>query len=171
MESTQIIAVLAVGGGLFIGLVAVVMGILHSRRLRLLTHAERMKALELGREIPDDDALARLKAVCSPIQGSADKAEPVSLSALARRCFSVALWVPIASVGLSLMFGREQAAGDFVLWAAVGVIATASIICGSNLALKSATLESAADSAARNGFAHKDGQHDPDAYDVAGRRG
>src|ERR1022692_4591955 len=42
------------GSVVLIIVVAIVGGFLHSRRERLLTHAERMKALELGREMPDD---------------------------------------------------------------------------------------------------------------------
>ena len=40
--------VLVFGGMILIGLVAIVGGFLHSRRERLLTHQERMKALEQG---------------------------------------------------------------------------------------------------------------------------
>ena len=45
-----------------ISLVAIVGGLLQARRERTLNHAERMKALELGRELPDDVATARIKA-------------------------------------------------------------------------------------------------------------
>ena len=50
------------GGCIAIAIVAIVGGFLHYRRERLLTHQERMKALELGREMPDDAATARIEA-------------------------------------------------------------------------------------------------------------
>src|SRR5262245_13798842 len=72
-----------------LGLVAIVGGFLHSRRERLLTHQERMKALELGRDLPDDAATARLKATFGAAAGGNEsKGE-----SLARKCFSTALWI------------------------------------------------------------------------------
>jgi len=40
------------GGTFLVCLVAIIVGFLQSRQMRLLTHQERMKALELGREMP-----------------------------------------------------------------------------------------------------------------------
>ena len=60
----------AVGLALFLGslvlisLVAIIGGFLHSRRERLLTHTERMRALEMGLPVPPRDASWAKAAVC-----------------------------------------------------------------------------------------------------------
>ena len=72
-----------------ISLVAMVGGFLHLRRERLLTHAERIKALELGRTLPVGVAAARIKAAL----GSSSDAEANEENSLPRKCYSTALWV------------------------------------------------------------------------------
>src|SRR5580704_9389492 len=89
-----------VGLGLFlgslvlVGLVAIIGGFLHSRRERLLTHAERMRALELGQALPDDPATVVRKAVYAsqglPPDGECKTVHQVKF---AETCFKTALWV------------------------------------------------------------------------------
>jgi len=69
---------------ILLALVGIVGGFLHYRRERLLTHKERMKALELGAELPDDVATARIKAVYGETMNgkSAEVKEGVRLNCL-----------------------------------------------------------------------------------------
>ena len=100
MDSSGPFLFMLFGGGLFIGLVAILMGFLQARRERLLTHAERMKALEMGRPVPDSPDVARIKAA----MGTGTEEEPTAplTARYARRCFGVALWVPVACRRLRL---------------------------------------------------------------------
>src|SRR5436190_1496624 len=89
---TNEIAVMVLGGVFVVALVSILGGFWHVRRERLLTHAERMKALELGREVPDSAAVARIKAAFG---ASSQADEDGGAWSPARKCFGVALWVPI----------------------------------------------------------------------------
>jgi hypothetical protein len=121
-------------GGLgLISLVAILGGFLHTRRERLLTHTERMKALELGRALPDDPATARIKAAYVPPVSS----EPANSEALASKCYSTAVWVAFWGFGSGV--GAVQAGGIAVaiaIAASVGAIGVTSIICGTILAAR-----------------------------------
>jgi hypothetical protein len=119
------------GGLALIGLVAILGGFLHARRERLLTHTERMKALELGRAMPDDPATARIKAAYTPPVSS----KPSNSEALAGKCHSTVLWVAFSGFGAAV--GAVQAGGIAVaiaIAASVGAIGVTGIICGTILA-------------------------------------
>jgi hypothetical protein len=121
-------------GGLgLISLVAILGGFLHTRRERLLTHTERMKALELGRALPDDPETARIKAAYA--RPATSKA--VGNEALAGKCHSTALWVAFSGFGAAV--GAVQAGGIAVaiaIAASVGAIGVTAIICGTILAAR-----------------------------------
>jgi hypothetical protein len=161
MDSTEANLLFAlIGGVIFISAVAIVGGFLHYRRERLLTHAERMKALELGREMPEDAATARIKAAFG-VQSSEEKQE--DQGSLARKCFSTALWVAFwgflaASQGAWVNHSLGIAIGASV--AAVGVTAC---ICGTILALRGPAGQTTAPLAKES--------TDADVFDVVSRRG
>jgi hypothetical protein len=121
------------GGVAVISLVAILGGFLHVRRERLLTHTERMKALELGRPMPDDPETARIKAAYVPPVPS----KPSNSEALAGKCYSTAVWVAFWGFGAGV--GAVQGGGIAVaiaIAASVGAIGVTSIICGTILAAR-----------------------------------
>lgn len=122
-----------VGGVVLVSLVAIIGGFLQCRRERLLDHRERMKALELGRDVPDNAATARIKAAFGLPQG--DDKEDGERSP-ARKCFSTTLW--IAFWGF-LAVGQAGAASQGVAIAiagSVGAVGVAGMICGTILAYR-----------------------------------
>ena len=138
---------LLIGAGVLVGLVAIVGGFLHSRRERLLTHQERMKALELGRELPDDRATARLKAVSGGTAGDENRASSGhtegAIGAASGKCYSTALWVAFWGflfAGQNAMTGGRSSAVTAVaiaIAASVGAIGVTAMICGTMLAMRS----------------------------------
>jgi hypothetical protein len=133
------------GGIVVIPLVAIIGGFLHYRRERLLTHQERLKALELGRELPDDAATARMKVawgVASKDRKTDLKDEnETSSAALSRKAFSTALWVAFwgflaASQGPTLGHSPASMAVAIAIAAATGAIGVTVAICGTILALR-----------------------------------
>jgi hypothetical protein len=148
-------------GGLFlIGLVATIGGFLHHRRERLLTHEERMKALELGRQMPDDAATARIKAAFG-VSSSGDKAE--ESDSLARKCFSTALWVAFWGFLAASQGGWVNHSIAIAIAASVAVIGVTAFICGTILAARSPAKPS--------GTSHAKEHFEADAFDVVSRRG
>lgn len=148
-------------GSALVGLVAIVGGFLHYRRERLLAHAERMKALELGRELPDDAATARIKAVFRGTSaGGSDDSEDFSP---ARKCYSTALWVAFWGFLFASQVDVHGAhAVAIAIAASVGAVGVTAMICGTILASRV--------SVPRSPVASK-GPTDPDAFDLVGRRG
>jgi hypothetical protein len=173
MSGGDVVFIAFFGSLLGFGLLGAVLSYLYYRRCRLLTHAERMKALEMGRELPDDSTVAQLRAVMGTT-ARRDNANPelITSGALAKRCFSVALWVPLGAIVATQAFSRFHGGAEATLWTAVALITSASLICGTVLATRST-------SDSKNGTTElpignhraKTADHDPDAYDVAGRRG
>ena len=90
MDSTQLLLGLLLGSVVLVAIVAIIGGYVHYRRERLLTHQERMRALELGRELPDDAATARIKAAFGTSSSGSDE---VASESLPRKVFTTALWV------------------------------------------------------------------------------
>jgi hypothetical protein len=73
-----------------LSIVPIVGGLLHARRERTLVHAERMKALELGRDLPDVVATTRIQAAF----GKSSPQEKTDVEeSLPAKCFSTAFWV------------------------------------------------------------------------------
>ncbi len=134
-SSNMLLAGLIVGV-VVICLVPIIGGFLHYRRERWLTHTERMKALELGRDLPDDAATARIKAV----YGASDKPEEASSGeiSLAAKCYHDDR-LDVAGGGLlfawlSGMMGAASVA--YAIAAATGAIGVTGMICGTILATK-----------------------------------
>jgi hypothetical protein len=123
-------------GVVVICLVPIIGGFLHHRRKQLLIHTERLKALELGRDLPEDAATARIKAV----YGSSDKPEEASRGeqSLAVQCYTTTGWV--AGCGLLFACWAGGAAGSapvaYAIAAAAGAIGVTGMICGTILATK-----------------------------------
>jgi hypothetical protein len=145
-----------------VSIVPIIGGLMYARRERLLTHAERMRALELGARLPDDAATARVRA-SSGQSASADNGDKGSL---AGKCYSTALWVAFwgfaAAAGLG---GADVSAGvAYAIAASAGAIGVTSVICGTILASR-ATVANLA-----NGYG-KSTTDDVDAFDVVSCRG
>ena len=124
----------------------VVLGFKHARHTRELEHAERIKALEIGR----------------PLAGDVHD-EPWSQSS--RIAMSIGAGVPIgifaAASFTSLAVGYHEA-----IWIASAMVGTAGVICGSILAAQSHS------SHARAGRSEVDKPYtEADAYDVVAARG
>jgi len=159
-EHTSELVFSVLGFTFVIALVAIVGGFLHYRRERLLSHKERMKALDLGREMPDDAATARIKAAFGTL---ASGNETGASESLARKCFSTALWVAFWGFLAASQGGWMNHAIAIAIASSVGVIGITAMICGTTLAIKSPA----------------DGAHRPvskpateaDALDVVSRRG
>jgi hypothetical protein len=124
-------------------IVPVALGIKHSRHLRELDHAERIKAMELGRKLPGDD-----KWETAP-----------QLAAL------IGAGVPIGVFGFawltSMMTGFHQD-----IWMSAMTVGVAGVICGTILAAKHFARQAGAEnlSAAKPTY-------DADAFDVVSSRG
>jgi hypothetical protein len=159
MNSNDVIVVIAADVFL-LAVIPIVGGLMYARRERLLTHAERIKALELGVAFPDEAATDRRKAGMGQAQAEADG----SRESLARKCFSTAVWVAFwgfaAAAGLG---GAAVSAGvAYAIAASAGAIGVTAVICGTVLARSVAP-------AARDLAKHQ--SDDADAFDVVSCRG
>jgi hypothetical protein len=167
MDSTQQLLGLLMGSVVLVLLVAIVGGFLHHRRERLLRHEERMKALELGREMPDDAATARIKAVFgSPSSDSDDDgSEPVAHGPgfLPRKMFTTALWIAFWGFLFAAQGGTANQALAIAIAVSTGAIGVAAMICGTILALRAPT------TATRSHLSKP--VIESDAFDVVSRRG
>ena len=108
------------------GLIAIIGGFLHSRRERLLTHQERMKALELGREVPDEIGAARARAAAAEEKSYASKC----FSATGQACF----WGFLCAVGAAAKEGGDAPGAAYAIAAATGAVGVTGLICGTVLA-------------------------------------
>lgn len=167
-----LLLVLIIGNGVLIALVAIIGGFLQTRRERLLTHQERLKALELGREIPDDAATARMRVAWGVTSNgektaSGDDNER-STGSLSRKAFSTAIWVAFwgflaASQSTSIGHPPADMAVAIAIAASAGAIGITSAICGTILAMR-ATNPGASNTISKSAI-------DSDALDVVSRRG
>ncbi len=154
---------LVFGGAVLIALVAIVGGFLHTRRERMLTHQERMKALELGREMPDDAAAAQIRAAFGVASGGGERGD--GEGSLAGKCFSTTVWVAfwgfLAASGAVGHVTRSEGAGTQIvaiaIAAAVGAIGVAGMICGTILALRAPASKSASAMRAKGAPVDPDG--------------
>ena len=141
-----------------ISLVAIVGGFVQVRRQRMLAHAERMKALDLGRSMPDDVATARIRAAFGRLTGSSDEEASPS-----RKCFSTAIWVAFWGVMAAASGSGVSPGVSLAIAASVGAIGVTSVICGTVLAARSS-----------EATAHQHAAKAPiedDAFDVVSSRG
>ena len=131
VDSSDLVFGWMLSGGFLISLVSIVGGFQHAKRVRLLTHEERMKALELGRELPTDE----------PVAPSGGESKPESLP---RKCFSTAFWVGFGGFIAAASQGFTPAAGlgiaghgiAIAIAASTGAIGVTALICGTILAAK-----------------------------------
>jgi hypothetical protein len=161
MDTTAAI-VIGIAFVFLLSVIPIVGGFIHAHRDRVLTHTERMKALEMGRELPGHEATARLRAAF----GQPAPADEGDVASLARKCWSTALWVAFWGFGASAGLGGASVSSGVALAIAVsaGAIGVTAMICGTILA------STAAVNAPLNGYA-KHRIHDADAIDVVSRRG
>ena len=163
MNSNDAIAV-GIGFVFLLSVIPIVGGLMYARRERLLTHAERMKALEMGGALPDDAATARIKAALGQSPADDDRGK----DSLARKCFSTALWV--AFWGFAAAAGLGGAAVNtgvaYAIASSAGAIGMTAIICGTILASNQAPATNHSDFRAKP-LNH----HDADALDVVSCRG
>ena len=142
-ESDFAVIALLLVGTLVLGatFIPIILGFRHARRTRELDHAERMKALEVGRPMPGEG-----------------KNEPSSNSS--RIALSIGAGVPIGVFGCAWL--TSTAAGYHEsIWIASALVGTAGVVCGSILAALSIKSEK---SSAKPVV-------EEDAYDVVASRG
>ncbi len=127
-------------------LVPIILGLKHARLERELEHRERMRALELGRTLPQDEPWS------SP----------------ARTIAMIGAGVPVGVFFIAWIASRGPEFHPEV-WVAAGFVGVASVVCGSTLAGLHLVYR-ARDRAFTAGGQDKPVM-DADAYDFAGSRG
>ncbi len=125
----------------------------HARRVKDQLHAERMRALELGRNWSDEQTWW----------------QP------ARLCAGITMGVPLGSIALAWLASESCNWRHEEIWVIAGLIGFGSVISGSmltkqHLAARERSLHYAA-SLESSRVAGKEPMYDPDLYDVVGRRG
>jgi hypothetical protein len=152
-----------IGVVFLLSIVPIVGGFMYARRGLLLTHAERMKALELGVDLPDHAATARIRAA----QGQSPADDRGGNESLARKCFSTALWVAFWGFGAAAgLGGADVNAGVvYAIASSAGAIGVTAIVCGTVLASRPAPTSDYSNVHAKPTNA------DADAFDVVSCRG
>ncbi len=138
-----VLGYIAVIGGMAIAPLAIWSSTRISHRKRELEHMERMRAMELGRTLPQDEP----------------RLSPTKIGAL------IAIAVPVASF-ISAATATSEAGYHEVVWLAAAMAGTAGVICGSILvfaAIRKPTYSTA--SAVEKPYIEED------AYDVVSSRG
>jgi hypothetical protein len=138
-----LVASVAIVGGLGIAALAIVLGIRHDWRKRELEHTERMRALELGRKLPQDEPWL----------------SPAKIGA------AVAILVPIGAF-ISVYRATEVAGYHDEMWLAVVLVGVAAVISGS-VVVATSTKKGATPSE----MATAKPIIEEDAYDVVSSRG
>ncbi len=163
MDTQTIVIVtitLGVGFVLLVSLSAIFTEFIKARRERTLLHAERMKALELGRPLPESSRTAQIKAALG-----IPSAQEVQRESPAGRCFSTAFWVAfwgfIAAAGNGAVLNSGV---SIAIAAATGAIGVTAVICGTIL-----TAQTPAHYADHSTLAKPVAEED--AYDVVASRG
>ena len=126
-------------------IVPTALGIKHARYLREVEHAERMRAMELGRTLAEDEKHSWT---------------PTGIAG------SIGVGVPLGVMSIAFIASTKVGPSD-TLWMAAAMIGVAGVICGSILAamqLSKAHQTSAAPLDAKPAY-------DPDQFDVVGSRG
>lgn len=137
-----------VGMAIPIILVPVILGLKHARLERELEHAERMRALELGRTLPKDE----------PFWGPA------------RMSLAFGVGVPLGVFFCALMATHEENTSQIPLWISSGVVGLGGVVCGAVLAYRHLG-RSWAGEHIEDYRSRKPEMIDEDAFDVVGRRG
>jgi hypothetical protein len=139
------------------------------RHKRDLQHTERMRALELGHGLPDDEVTARIKAFTGTGSSSKDDGGPGWC--MVRRCYWMGFALPVGAF-LGTTYLAPHRPDNTGIWVATAIIGTASVLSGTILAFRMTFLSNADESrsAALAGRVSKP-TVDPDTFDVAARRG
>jgi hypothetical protein len=143
MESQFIVAI----AGMMIPIIIVptAMGFKHARYLREVEHQERMKAMELGRTLAEDQSWTPA-SVAMTIGGA----------------------VPIGAMFIAFIAAPKQGGGD-TIWMAAAMIGVAGVICGSILAALLFARQGQAQSATNQ--ATEKPTFDHEAFEPVGHRG
>src|SRR4051812_41864052 len=127
-------------------LVPIILGIRYARHEREMVHAERMKALELGRTLPGDESWWTLPRI------------------------SVAIGVGVPAAVFACAWRASQTLGDsHDPWIAAGAVGLAAVVCGASLAAWHFARSERSSQAVASPY--DKAPFDADAYDVVGRRG
>lgn len=110
-----VISALGMAGLTILVLVPTVLGLRFARRQRELVHAERMRALELGHPLPGSEP--------TPQQAPG---------------MVIGLWVPVSVFGIAFV-ATQSGRPQHEAWIAAAIVGTASVICGTILALRGNT--------------------------------
>jgi hypothetical protein len=127
-------------------IVPAALGIKFAQRQRELEHAERMRALELGRTLPQDEPWWSPSKIAATIGAG----------------------VPVGS-SLCAWLATESSGYHEEVWLFSGMVGVAGVICGSILAAKQLAHRAEAERAAASANAKP--LMDSDAFDVVGSRG
>jgi hypothetical protein len=119
-----------------------------AQRARELEHAERMRALELGRTLPQDE-----NGWSPP-----------------RICVAIGAGVPIG-VFLCAWLASQSGGQPELIWPMAGGVGVTAVICGSLLAARHFTLRAEAEIGTHAADSNGKTPIDADAYDVVGSRG
>jgi len=128
-------------------LVPIILWQRHARIVRELEHAERMKALQLGRTLPKDEAW------WSP----------------SRISVAFGVGVPVGVFFCAWMASCEPGASPFAIWTAASLVGVAGVVSGACLAYRQ--LENTMAGSGGDEFLREKLPMDADAFDVVGRRG
>jgi hypothetical protein len=127
-------------------IVPTVLGIKHAKFLREVEHAERMRAMELGRTLAEDESWS-----------------PASVSVL------IGAGVPIAAMLIAYMSSKSfHSADQFrAIWQTTSMVGLGGVICGTVLGAQQFSKRN------QGALASHDEKpaFDPEAFDVVGRRG
>ncbi len=134
---------IAVIGGLSFSTFCLLIHFHHERRKREMEHLERMRALELGRRLPQDEPWL----------------SPSKIGALMGVVVPIGAFVPA-------WLATQLAGYHETIWIAAAMVGLAAVICGSILAASSPSKgETSSDAATAKPYVEED------AYDVVSSRG
>jgi hypothetical protein len=157
---------LVLGGVVLVLLIVVGLPVLLSFRQaaknREFEHAERLKALELGRPWPGGDAAY----VASPGNDVVQSGGPSRYMGI-----PIVVLIPLGALGIAALATSDSVRGnttvDLVAWIAAGTVGVAGAICGTILTLRS----SSAGIPAPSPHASTKPRLEEDAIDTVSRRG
>jgi hypothetical protein len=138
-----VLGFIAVIGGLSIAPLAIILGIRHDRQKREMEHLERMKALELGRTLPQDESWFT----------------PAKIAVLIGAVVPLGVFVSVGTATTSSGYHEE-------MWLAAMSVGMAGVISGAVVAVQSSRSRKTSDSAAV-----VKPYVEEDAYDVVSSRG
>jgi uncharacterized membrane protein len=138
-----VLGFISVIGGLSVGAMAIILGIRHDRQKREMEHIERMKALESGRTLPQDEPWL----------------SPAKLAALIGGVVPLGVFVSVGTATTSSGYHEE-------MWLAAMSVGMAGVISGAVVAVHSNRSRKTSDS-----VAVAKPYVEEDAYDVVSSRG